>query len=182
MGKPDLTVHVRGRVVARKAPDERQLAEGLIWVEAYLPFDVAAFAAFEALARKKGKGGAPDYDAAAAADPELAKKALEPIDSHGEAMLQEDVIALAHAFLVQSRKMDVAHDQAARPTLELVESFVNGPEIASPHFAPGAWVVVFKVAAGSAEWEAVQKGELNAVSFQAVVSKVPITVILKEAA
>lgn len=176
-------ITVDARVIARKAPGARELAEGLVWVEAYLPFDPQALADFEALARKTPKpDGKPDYRKAANTNPELAKKALDPIDSHGEAMLQEDLVQLAHGFLAESRKMDIQHDGKARGTVQLAETFVNTPEIASPNFAPGAWVVVFKVAAGSAEWADIEAGNLNAVSFQAVVTKQPITVSLRSAA
>lgn len=178
---PKITVDAR--VIARKAPGARGLAEGLIWVEAYRPFDPQALADFEALARKTPTPeGKPDYRKAANTDPALAKKALDPIDSHGEAMLQEDLVQLAHGFLALSRKMDVQHDGKARGSVTLVESFVNTPEISSPNFAAGAWVVVFKVAPDSPEWADIEAGNLNAVSFQAVVTKQPITVSLRSAA
>lgn len=147
----------------------RGMQRGLIWVEVYLPFDAAAFAAFTALVLQLGSAVA-----AAAHDPDLAKRALTPIDAHGEAMLAEDVEALAHGYLADSRAMDVMHDQSARSSLTVVESFVNGPEVASPHFWPGAWVIVMRVDPGSPEWDAIDAGKLGAVSFQAKVVKVPI--------
>lgn len=149
----------------------RQLDAGLVWVEAYLPLDVQAFAEFSQKVAELGSA-----ELVAKADPDLARRALDPVDSHGEAMLREDLVKLAHGFLEQSRKMDVQHDENARSSLHLVESFMNGPEIASPNFAPGAWVVVFKCDPGSAEWAQIEKGELNAVSFQAWTTKVQVTI------
>lgn len=164
-----------GRVVKAETVTRAGMTEGRVWVEAYLPFDPEAFAAFTRKALELG-GDEAAYQAAATADPELARKALTPIDSHGEAMLAEDLAELADRFLVESRKVDVMHDEQARAGVAVVGSFVNGPEIASPAFWPGAWVVVLKVEPWTPEFQAIQKGELNAVSFQAVVHKVPIVV------
>lgn len=162
-----------GRVVrVRKAEGGRGMAEGLVWVEVYLPFDPSAYVDFvQLVGAHKG-----DAVAAAAADPELASKALTPIDAHGEAMLAGDVVALAHAYQVQSRKMDVGHDRQARASCQVVETFVNGPEIASPNFYPGSWVIVVKVAPGTPEWTALEAGTLDAVSFEGLVYKQPVTV------
>ena len=149
----------------------RGMTEGLVYVEAYLPFDVEAFAEFAHKLKTAGSAVAVQK-----ADPDLAERALVPIDTHGEAMLQEDVIALAHAFVLQSRKIDVMHDGQVRNGVQVVQTFVNTPEIASPHFWPGAWVTVLKIDPGSPEWAEVESGALDAVSFQGFVSKVPITV------
>lgn len=150
----------------------RGLTEGIVYVEAYLPFDPEAFADFQVLLAKH----AGDLHAATAADPALVSKALEPVDLHGEAMLQGDVIDLAHRFLLQSRKMDVQHDNITRDSLQVVETFVNTPEIESPHWYPGAWVVAFKVAEGSPEWAMIDDGTLDAVSFEALVARLPVTI------
>lgn len=155
--------------IARVRKASRALALGLVWVEAYLPLDVEAFGAFNDLIRTAGSAAA-----AAQQDPDLARRALTPVDTHGEAMLQEDVQALAHRFLTDSRKMDVQHDESARSSLRVVESFVNGPEVASPNFWPGAWVVVFSVAPGSQEWADIEAGRLNAVSFAGSVIKIKV--------
>lgn len=164
---------ITGRVVKKGAG----MSEGLIWVEAYLPFDPSAFADFQALAIKHSVDGTPNWAVAGAVSPELAAKALDPIDSHGEAMIQEDVIALAHAYLGEyGQRMDVMHDQTALKGTRVVETFVNTAEIASPHFAPGAWVTVIKLEPGSEEWADVESGALDAVSFQANVVKIPIVV------
>jgi len=148
----------------------RGMTEGLIWVEAYLPFNVEAFT--EYVSKFADLGSA---ELVRKAHPDLADRALVPIDSHGEAMLPDDLLQLAHGFLTQSRKIDVMHDEFARDSVEVVQSFVNTDEVASPNFWPGAWVTVLKVAKGSAEWDALQRGDLDAVSFQAMVSKLPIT-------
>lgn len=161
-----------GRIVRKGG---RGMTEGLVYVEAYLPFDPEAFGDFQTAVKLHGNAVK-----AAAAEPELARKALDPIDTHGEAMLPGDLLELAHGFLTRSSKMDVGHDEQARTSIAVVESFVNTPEIASPHFFPGAWVVVVKVEPGSDEWAAIEAGELDAVSFQATVLKVPVTVKIQE--
>lgn len=163
------TTAKRAHVRVRKG---RGLTEGIVYVEAYLPFNPDAFGDFQVLLAKH----AGDVAAATRADPILASKALEPVDLHGEAMLQGDVIDLAHRFLLQSRKMDVQHDQQARDSLQVVETFVNTPEIESPHWFPGAWVVAFKVADGSEEWDLIEDGTLDAVSFEALVAKLPVVI------
>ncbi len=168
------TLLAPGRVVlARKVTNARGMVEGRVWVEAYLPFNPEAFAAFAAKAAELGTGAA-GWKAAAVADPELATKALTPIDAHGEAMLADDLEALADGFLVESRKIDAYHDQQVRPGVQVVGSFLNTAEVASPKFWPGAWVVVLRIAPDAPEFLAVEKGELNAVSFQAMVRKFPI--------
>lgn len=155
----------------------RDMQRGLLYVECYLPADLEALAQFEALAATAHKGS---YVAAAKANPELAAKALTPIDSHGEAMLQDDVIALAHLVIKRGGKMDVMHSElhAAKPVpspnLAMVQSFVNTPEIGSPNFWPGAWCAVIEVKRDTPEWADVVSGKLNAVSFMAVVTKVPV--------
>jgi hypothetical protein len=160
-----------GQRIARVRKGSRSLETGLVWVEAYLPIDVEAFAEFSDLV-SKGETAAE----LARRLPELTRRALTPIDSHGEAMLPDDVADLGRQFLELSRRMDVEHDEQARPTVAIVESFINGPEIESPHFWPGAWVTVFKVAKNSEEWAAIERGDLNAVSFQAWTTKRPITI------
>lgn len=163
-----------GRVVmARKVQNGRGMTEGRVWVEAYLPFNPEAFASFAAKAAELGTG-IEGWKAAAAAEPELASKALTPIDSQGEAMLPADLELLADGFLVESRKVDAYHDMQARPGVQVVGSFLNTPEVASPKFWPGAWVVVLRIAPDAPEFQAVEKGELNAVSFMAMVRKFPI--------
>lgn len=155
---------------ARVRKAGRGMTEGLVYVEAYLPLDPEAFNEFTQKWVELGNA-----EAVKAAHPELARKALTPIDTQGEAMLQTDVLELAHSFLTQSRKIDVMHDEATRDSVQIVQSFVNTEEIGSPHFWPGSWVTVLKVAKGSPEFAAIESGELDAVSFQAHVGKVPIT-------
>lgn len=156
-------------VRVRKA-EGRGLEQGLVWVEVYLPFDLQAFAAFSQVV--KANGG--DVVKAATADPEIASKALTPIDAHGEAMIPADLQKLAHGFLVESRQIDVLHDTTVRKSVAVVESFLNTPEIGSPQFYPGAWVVCLRLEPDSAEWKAVDSGALDAVSFQTDVFKTMI--------
>jgi len=170
-----------GRIVSiRKAATSgkvRTLTEGLVWFEVYLPFSPEKFAALQALAQLHTvEGQALNFAAAKLADPELYRLAAEPLDSHGEVMLAADLQQLAHVFLIESRKIDVMHDEVDRATVALVESFLNVEEVASPHYFPGAWVVVLRVAAGSEEWRKIEAGELNAVSFGATVTKIPIVI------
>ena len=163
------TTAKRTHVRVRKG---RGMQEGIVYVEVYLPFDPEAFGDFQTVLAKHGG----DVAAAATASPELASKALEPVDLHGEAMLQGDVIDLAHRFLIQSRKMDVQHDRETRDSLQVVESFCNTPEIESPHWYPGAWVVAFKVDQASEEWGLIEDGVLDAVSFEALVVQLPVVI------
>lgn len=145
--------------MAAKKVDELR---GLVWFEVYLPVDLAAVAEFAALEKSAGSAVA-----AAALDPELAARALTPIDTQGEAMLAEDLVTLAHRWLTVSRRIDADHDKIDRSSIQVVESFVNGPEVASPAFWPGAWVVVFRFDLASEEWTRFLAGDLNAVSFMA---------------
>ena len=166
------TIRVIPRAV--RVQKGRGMVEGLIYVEAYLPFDPVAFAEFAELVAKAG-----GVEVAAASNPVLASKALEPLDSQGEAMLAQDLIQLAHGFITDSGRVDVMHDQQARKSVNVVQSFVNTPEIASPNFYPGAWVVAIKLEPGSVEWAKVEAGELDAVSFQALVAKVPVLITME---
>ena len=170
------TTRTRFRPRLARVQKGRGMTAGLIYVEAYLPLDLEAFAEFSALVAKHDG----DAGKAAEADPALASKALEPLDSQGEAMLPTDLMQLAHGFISDSRKVDVMHDQNARDGAEVVQTFVNTPEIASPNFYPGAWVVVIKLEPGSEEWAKVEAGELDAVSFQALVAKIPVLISLNE--
>lgn len=160
------------RIHARKVTDDaRGMKTGELWVECYLPFDPVSFASFRKLVEEVGS-----TVAAIEADPKLAELAIAPIDSHLEAMLQADVELLAERFLVESRKIDVMHDERARPTCRIVQSFVNTPEIGSPLYFPGAWVAKLRVDANSKEWDAVEKRVLDAVSFAAWVLKIRVAV------
>lgn len=172
-----------GRLVRAKALEDE--AEGLAWFEVYRPFDAEAFAQFGLLMHEHGSAVK-----AAAADPDLAEKAIGPIDSQGEAMLPADLRQLAHRFVSLSRKVDVQHDEDARPSVTVAESFVNTEEIASPHFGEGAWVAVLKFDTASDEWARVQKAiadpdaddGLGAVSLMAWVERQTITIKIEEAA
>lgn len=161
---------------ARVRKSAEKLNEGLVWAEVYLPFDAEAFSAFVALAQKSpGADWPAKVAAAAAADPVLASKALDPIDAHGEAMLPEDLQGFAHSFLDESRQIDVMHSFERVGTVKVAQSFVNTPEIGSSKFYPGAWVLALQVAPGSEVWKAVDEGKLDALSFATTVRKVRIT-------
>ena len=154
---------------ARVRKADRSMTQGLIWVEVYLPFDAEAFAQFSALEAQLGSA-----ELAAATAPDLAARALTPIDSQGEAMFAEDIVRMAHRYLVMYRQIDQRHDLNDVQTVRVVESFVNGPEVQSPLYWPGAWVVVLQVDPGSAEWTAIEDGTYNAVSFWGQASKTPV--------
>lgn len=169
-GLTEIRIETRGRVrVAKSGP------EGLVMAEVYLPFDAVSFGEFQELVIANGG----DYDAAAAAAPELAHKAMMPIDSHGEAMLAPDIKAMAFEF-VERRAVDVQHDNEARPTVKVVQSFINDDLVASPHYWPGAWVLGVKVDTSSDEWAKIERGEIGAFSFQARVSKARVMVKISE--
>lgn len=165
----------------RKGTDGGVLKEGLIYAEVYLPFDPKAFSDFwtqvEALMTANTVLTQRDaYRQVIAAQPDLARLALDPIDSQGEVMLQDDLIKMAEDFLVHSRKLDAFHDKQPREGLKVVQSFVNTPEIASPNFFPGCWVLVVKIQPGTPEWLMVDSGVLEAVSFETLVNKTLVTV------
>lgn len=168
------TQTVSARVVKAITTTTRDNMEvGRVWVEVYRPFDPVKYAEFMRLVQANG-GGDDGIRAAAEADPELAELALSPIDAHGEAMIAPDLEALADGYLKQSRLVDVGHDEISRDTVAIVGSFLNTPEIASPHYFPGAWVVVLQVDETSPEFAQIKAGTLNAVSFQAYVKKLTI--------
>lgn len=160
-------LQINDRQVAAKAVDELR---GLVWFEVYLPIDLEALAEFSALEAEKGSARL-----AAEADPELAARALTPIDTQGEAMRAEDLQTLAHRWLTVSRQIDADHDKAPRYSIRVVESWINGPEVASPKFWPGAWIVVFQFDRTSEEWTRFLAGELQAVSFMAHTSRTLVT-------
>ncbi|MGB0685821.1 MAG: XkdF-like putative serine protease domain-containing protein [Planctomycetota bacterium] len=166
-----MTFQAAGRIKTHKVRKADGMSEGLVWVEAYLPLDIESYAQFQALVVKHGSAVQ-----AAAINPELASKALTPVDAHGEAMLPEGVVQLAHGFITNCRKIDVLHNEQVRNDVQVVESFVNGPEIASPNFWPGSWVCVLKVDPASELFPLVESEQLDAVSFQGWVVKTPVVI------
>lgn len=96
------------------------------------------------------------------------------LDTYGEFMLPDDVEAMAHRFmrLDLSGVVDVQHDNVPRSAYP-VESFIARE--GDPDFTPGAWVVGVKVD-DNLVWSAIEKGELNAFSFQAMVKAREYTV------
>lgn len=161
------------RIIKRTVKrDPRGMETGEVWVECYLPFSPEALLAFDQLVAAH----AGDADAAIEADPELAELALAPIDSYMEAMLAHDVVTLAERFLVESRKIDVMHDQRERASVRIVQSFVNDEQIASPLYFPGAWVAKLVVDPGSLEWSMIEDRIIDAVSFSAWVTLIRIRV------
>lgn len=154
----------------------RTMTRGLVWVEVYRPMDMAAWKDFSALC--KAAGG---IKAAAAQDPGLAERALTPIDWYGTGMLPQDLESFAHAYLVLSRQVDVQHDQRPIDEARIVQSFLNTDEIGSPHYWPGAWVVVIEVDPASAVWKAIESGKINAVSIMAFCTVVSVIADLEAA-
>ena len=87
------------------------------------------------------------------------------LDTHGEAMLPEDIELMAHRFLGLdlSKSIDVQHDNVPT-TCRPVESFVVRWD--DPDYALGAWVLGIHVP-DKALWAKVESGELSGFSFEA---------------
>lgn len=147
----------------------RELTRGLVWVEVYRPFDLQAWQEWSKLVLAAGS-----HAAAAELDPALASRALGPVDMHKTGMLAPDLERFAREYLVRSRRTDRQHDTVPREDVRVVESFINGPEVASPNFWPGAWVAVLEIDKDSKIWRDVESGVLNGVSIMAFAAIVEI--------
>jgi len=93
------------------------------------------------------------------------------MDSHGEAMLAEDIELMAHAFIGKSdgvkKTIDVQHDNEVISAYP-VESFIARK--GDPDYSEGAWVLSVKIE-DQEIWESVKSGELNGFSVEALVIK-----------
>lgn len=88
------------------------------------------------------------------------------MDSQGEFMFAEDIEQMAHEFmrLKLDESIDTNHDRVANGCYP-VESFIARE--GDPDYTPGAWVLGVKCTDDM--WEKVEKGEINAYSFDAMV-------------
>ena len=94
------------------------------------------------------------------------------IDSHGEAMLAEDIEAMCHEFMkVYAQKrgevIDTEHDNVAVGAYP-VESYIE-TESGKP-WPVGSWIMGVKVE-DPVIWAKIKKGILNGYSFEAMVKK-----------
>lgn len=88
------------------------------------------------------------------------------MDTEGEFMFPEDIEKMAHDFmrLDLNDVIDTNHDKVANGSFP-VESFVA--RAGDPDYPEGAWVLGVKCSDGM--WDAYQRGEINAFSFEAMV-------------
>ena len=94
------------------------------------------------------------------------------IDTHGEYMTADDIREMAHRFMASKRgdRIDVMHDNRGGRAYT-VESFIA--QKGDPRgFTEDAWVLGVKVT-DRGLWQAIKKGDINSLSFQASVIKVP---------
>lgn len=99
----------------------------------------------------------------------------DDLDSHGEFMRAPAIRKMAHGFIARLiRKgdlgIDVDHDNRSGRAA-VVDSFFNDRDVvASPHFAPDAWVLGVHFLDEDL-WQAVKSGEKAGLSFEAAVRK-----------
>ena len=176
--------HAREISAAIKVRAKSAEMEGVVYAEVYLPIDFDALLEFEALVAARVRAEGISYDEAvldvSASQPELADRALRPIDSQGEFMRAHTVQALAELWMRSSRAFDTDHNRQATEACWVIGSFVNDATIASPSFWPGAWVVVFRFDKASAEWASIVSGERQAVSFMAWTADETVTIRVEE--
>lgn len=93
------------------------------------------------------------------------------LDTGGEFMFPEDIRKMAHSFmqLELSKVIDTNHDNVPNGSYP-IESFIA--RAGDPDYPEGAWVMGVKCS--DTLWGLVQKGEINAFSFEAMV--VPLSV------
>jgi hypothetical protein len=99
-------------------------------------------------------------------------------DADQEYMTAESIETMAYEFM-RSKKMDAvdhAHDQINKEGCCVIESFVARK--GDPDFAEGAWVVGIHID-NKDLWEKVEKGEINGLSMEALVTKEVKDVILE---
>ena len=91
---------------------------------------------------------------------------VEDLDLHGAGMLPADVQQFAHLWLAHSRSIDINHDGIGRPIF-VVESFFNGPDIASPAWPINSHATHLDVSHSEEAFNGLRDGSLNAVSLDA---------------
>lgn len=92
------------------------------------------------------------------------------LDTYGEFMLPEDIEEMAHRFLKTdlSNSIDTNHDNVPNGSYP-VESYIVRWD--DPDFTVGSWVLGVKIPDDDI-WNKVKSGDLNAYSFQSLVSPV----------
>jgi hypothetical protein len=97
------------------------------------------------------------------------------IDSHGEMMLPEDIVKLAHRTLLNSKNhsIDVMHDNK-QIKASIVESYIAKKN--DPDYAEGAWVLSIKIMDDNV-WAMIKAGKLNGYSLEAMVYKYEADVV-----
>lgn len=97
------------------------------------------------------------------------------LDSDGEFMSAESIMAMAHEFLASGRvlKVDVEHSRLESGAV-IVESFIARED--DKTFIPGAWVVGIRCPDDI--WALVQAGEINGFSVDATVIRAPGTLTI----
>lgn len=93
-------------------------------------------------------------------------------DADGEAMTPEAIEGMAHDYLREgrTRNVDVQHDNRTYPGVAVVQSFIARED--DPVFIPHSWVVGIHIN-NDELWAKVLSGEINGVSVEALVQKVP---------
>lgn len=97
------------------------------------------------------------------------------LDSHGEMMLPEDVVLLAHRFLIDQKNhmIDIMHNNKIIKA-SVIESFIARK--GDPDYTEGAWVLATKIFSEVA-WADVKVGKLNGYSLEAMVYKYDAEVV-----
>lgn len=96
------------------------------------------------------------------------------LDTYGDFMLPDDIKKMAHRFmrLDLSKVIDTQHDETPNGCYP-VESFIARE--GDPDYTAGAWVLGVKVPEDEL-WTRVKSGELNAYSFQSLVTAIEVDV------
>lgn len=91
------------------------------------------------------------------------------IDSHGEMMLPEDIVKLAHRTLLEKKNhdFDIMHNGKAVKA-SIIESYIARK--LDPDYTEGAWVLAVKIL-DEPIWQMVKAGKLNGYSLEAMVYK-----------
>jgi len=100
------------------------------------------------------------------------------LDTDGEFMSAEDIRDMAYGFMraAKLRKIDTGHNNEAVDDACVVESFIARKD--DPTFIEGSWVVGMHVP-DDETWGKIKKGEINAFSMEALVSKSKVKLTLE---
>lgn len=100
------------------------------------------------------------------------------LDSDKEYMSAETIESAAHNFLrnMRTQQVDVNHNNLTADGVAVVESFIARE--GDPDFIPGSWVACVHINNDDL-WSAVEKGELNGFSLEALCKKRKSSVTLE---